>query len=593
MLAWLERAGDRTRRLLRGAPMSVGGGASRARMAARSLVTASSLLAAVSLAAVMAGACVSTAHAQERRIEVQLFLPPASGGSTFTIARPDIPSHLNAVFGIGASYSLGSFVRSETLADGSVVGASVVPHHLQLEAMAALGLFEFLELGVVLPVSLNSAATDALAPTLTYNFNAGLSDLRLEAKIPLVRGEFGLAIRFVAQLPTATSEDFLGADYWIATPTLALAWNPGPIIVASELGYRFRQRRELPGFEQDDEIHASLGLAVPILDELHAIAETQARIGVGGRTLEANEIPWEADAGVRIWPVPGLSIELGVGTGILAGYGAPTVRGYASVRFATDQGEGCAFGPEDFDGFEDGDFCADPDNDGDGLLDAVDGCANDSEDVDRFLDDDGCPDTDNDADGVVDADDACPTLSEDRDGFQDDDGCPEPDNDEDGVADGVDQCPMEPEDRDDYQDSDGCPEPGPEAASVTVTDTRILISEHIYFDYDRDTIRSVSTPMLDQVAEVIRELPEHLRVRVDGYTDNEGVAAYNLDLSYRRARAVVEYLVGRGVPRGRIDYRGYGPENPVAPNDSPEGRALNRRVEFTILNEGESAGRRR
>ena len=51
--------------------------------------------------------------------------------------------------------------------------------------------------------------------------------------------------------------------------------------------------------------------------------------------------------------------------------------------------------------------------------------------------------------------------------------------------------------------------------------------------------------------------------------------------------------LGRGVPRNRLEYRGYGPDNPVAPNDSPEGRALNRRVEFTILNEGETAGRGR
>ncbi|HBQ16016.1 MAG TPA: cell envelope biogenesis protein OmpA, partial [Myxococcales bacterium] len=205
-------------------------------------------------------------------------------------------------------------------------------------------------------------------------------------------------------------------------------------------------------------------------------------------------------------------------------------------------------------------------------------------------DEDGCPDTDNDADGVPDETDSCPTQSEDRDGFQDEDGCPEPDNDEDGVPDGLDRCPMEPEDRDRFQDEDGCPEPGPEAASVTVTDTRILISERIYFDYDRDTIRDVSMPLLDQVADVIQELPQGLRVRVDGYSDDQGVRAYNVDLSYRRARAVVEYLAGRGVDRDRLDYRGYGPDNPVAPNDSPEGRALNRRVEFTILQQGESAG---
>ncbi len=81
---------------------------------------------------------------------------------------------------------------------------------------------------------------------------------------------------------------------------------------------------------------------------------------------------------------------------------------------------------------------------------------------------------------------------------------------------------------------------------------------------------------------------------MDGYSDSAGEAEYNLDLSYRRARAVVEYLASQGVPRERLEYRGYGEVNPVAPNDSPEGRALNRRVEFTILEpEESSSGNRR
>ncbi len=535
--------------------------------------------------------------AAQRDFDLQIFLPPAAGGSTFTIDRPSVPRHLSAVFGIAGNYALEPFVRSEGRAqDGTVVlpAAPVVRHLVQLEALAALGLFEYLELGVAIPVGIvDTPANDLLDRDYTYATNAGMADLRLSAKIPLLRGDFALAARFVAQLPTGDQNNFLGMGYWIATPSLVAAWDPGPIRVAGELGYRFRQRSALPGFEEDDELQISAGLSVPIVRELEIIGETQLRIGAGGRELRANEIPWEADVGVRIWPVRGLSIEAGAGTGILAGYGAPPIRAFVAVRFATEQGETCTAGPEDYDGYQDGDFCGDADNDEDGRPDTADQCPNDPEDIDEFADDDGCPDTDNDADGVVDGDDSCPTQSEDRDGFQDEDGCPEPDNDQDGVSDGADDCPMEPEDADDYQDEDGCPEPGPDAASVTVTDTRILISERIYFDYDRDTIRSVSMPLLDQVAGVIRDLPGTLRIRVDGYTDNEGLEAYNIDLSYRRARAVVEYLVGRGVPRARLEYRGYGPRNPVAPNDTPEGRALNRRVEFTILNEGQSAGGRR
>jgi outer membrane protein OmpA-like peptidoglycan-associated protein len=296
----------------------------------------------------------------------------------------------------------------------------------------------------------------------------------------------------------------------------------------------------------------------------------------------------EVDGGLRIRPIPELAIDVGAGTGIIGGYGVPSVRGFAILRYAIEQ-HACEGGPEDEDGFQDGDFCRDPDNDGDGIEDELDACPNDAEDMDGFADDDGCPEVDNDADGVPDAIDVCPSQSEDDDDFNDEDGCPEPDNDEDGVADGLDRCPMDPEDRDDFEDEDGCPEPGPRTAAVTVSDTRILIGETIYFEYDTDTIRPVSMPLLDQVAEVITALSPDLRIRVEGHTDSAGTPAYNLDLSYRRARAVVEYLVGRGVPRERLEFRGYGDQHEVAPNDDPEGRALNRRVEFTILRPGEPA----
>ena len=75
-----------------------------------------------------------------RYYDMQLFLPPAAGGSTFTIARPSVPRHLNAVFGIAGNYALDPFVRSETVSGGAVLfpAAPVIRHYAQLEAMAAL-----------------------------------------------------------------------------------------------------------------------------------------------------------------------------------------------------------------------------------------------------------------------------------------------------------------------------------------------------------------------------------------------------------------------------------------------------------------------
>ena len=93
----------------------------------------------------------------------------------------------------------------------------------------------------------------------------------------------------------------------------------------------------------------------------------------------------------------------------------------------------------------------------------------------------------------------------------------------------------------------------------------------------------MSGPLLEQLAEVIRGLGPGPKVVVEGHTDDSGNAAYNLDLSFRRAQAVVEYLKARGVAEGRIEAAGRGAAQPIGPNDSPEGRALNRRVEFLLV----------
>jgi outer membrane protein OmpA-like peptidoglycan-associated protein len=533
----------------------------------------------------------------DRQFDVQLFQPPPSAGTAFTLDRPGVTHHLTATFGLAASYAHQPFVRTHS--DGQPAD-DVVRGLMQADVLASLGLFEYLELGLALPVGVAFAETrtdtllNGAGSTFQYNTVAGLSDLRLSAKIPILRGEVGLAARLVVGLPMGDTPEFLGNRFWTLYPELVFAWDPGPVQIGASLGYRMRQRRALADFEQDDELQLTVGGAVPIITELAIVAEAQFRAGIGGRTgfggrqIGGAETPMEVDGGLRIRPVSGLSIDVGAGTGVIAGYGSPSIRGFAVLRYAIEQ-NACPGGPEDEDGFQDGDFCRDPDNDNDGIEDEADACPNDAEDVDGFGDDDGCPEVDNDADGVPDTTDVCPSQSEDDDDWQDEDGCPEPDNDEDGIADGLDQCPMDPEDRDEFEDEDGCPEPGPRTAPVTVSDTRILIGETIYFEYDTDTIRPVSMPLLDQVADVINHLDPTLRIRVEGHTDSAGVPAYNLDLSFRRARAVVEYLVGRGVSRDRLEYRGYGDQHEVAPNDDPDGRALNRRVEFTILRPGEPA----
>ncbi|MCA9563528.1 MAG: OmpA family protein [Myxococcales bacterium] len=223
------------------------------------------------------------------------------------------------------------------------------------------------------------------------------------------------------------------------------------------------------------------------------------------------------------------------------------------------------------------------DTDGDGYLDDVDQCPRDPEDFDMFEDEDGCPELDNDGDGLNDPDDMCPLDPEDFDLFEDEDGCPELDNDNDGYDDPDDDCPNDPEDFDGQDDEDGCPEEDVPVLEFTVIhDDRIEITQQINFAYDSAEILADSYPVLNEVAGIILSNPA-MRIRIEGHTDSAGRARYNLRLSDERAASVRTYLTERGIEAFRLESVGYGEERPIDTNDTAEGRANNRRVEFHIV----------
>ena len=219
------------------------------------------------------------------------------------------------------------------------------------------------------------------------------------------------------------------------------------------------------------------------------------------------------------------------------------------------------------------------DSDGDGIIDKLDKCPAQPEDKDGFQDADGCPDPDNDGDGILDVNDKCPNEKEDMDGFQDADGCPDPDNDGDGILDINDKCPNEPETVNGYQDQDGCPDKKP---AVAVEQGKAIVLEGVNFDTGKATLKAESETPLNKVLSTLKDNPE-IEVEIRGYTDNQGEPEMNRDLSQRRADTVKAWLVERGIAAGRVQTRGFGPDNPVADNGTPEGRAQNRRIEFFRL----------
>jgi type IX secretion system PorP/SprF family membrane protein len=103
----------------------------------------------------------------------------------------------------------------------------------------------------------------------------------------------------------------------------------------------------------------------------------------------------------------------------------------------------------------------------------------------------------------------------------------------------------------------------------------------IYFDANRDELLPESKKQLDQLVGYLQQNP-NASIVVKGYTDNTGEDDYNYRLSFSRAKAVVDYLVSKGIDAGRLASRGYGSQDPVTDNATEEGRKMNRRVEFTI-----------
>ena len=99
------------------------------------------------------------------------------------------------------------------------------------------------------------------------------------------------------------------------------------------------------------------------------------------------------------------------------------------------------------------------------------------------------------------------------------------------------------------------------------------------FAFDRAEITPQATAVLDSLVDHLN-LCESARIRIDGHTDQTGAESYNWDLSERRARAAHGYLIDAGVTPGLLTARGLGEDDPVAPNGTPEGRALNRRVDL-------------
>ena len=174
--------------------------------------------------------------------------------------------------------------------------------------------------------------------------------------------------------------------------------------------------------------------------------------------------------------------------------------------------------------------------------------------------------SDRDGDGVPDDKDLCPDVP----GVKALKGCP--DTDGDGIADNEDGCPLVPG----TGLNGGCPE-----IEVIHLDVMREALYGVFFDNAKSSIKTESYDVLDRVVYVMKE-NQYYKLSIEGHTDSDGAEDFNLKLSQDRSNAVRSYLINKGIDQNRLTAKGYGETQPIATNNTEEGQAKNRRVEFKL-----------
>jgi OmpA-OmpF porin, OOP family len=371
----------------------------------------------------------------------------------------------------------------------------------------------------------------------------------------------------------------------------------GPFLVVGSLGPHLRPLRGIVGTDSrldvGSELRVNAALFLDLFERVRVGGELNGMVGIsededGNSTFfDPPATPWEwlGSGRLLLGENKRTYARASLGTRFTNGYGAPDLRVMVSighwaliddvmpkdttrVRFAGEVDRGKP--PPD------------TDSDNDGFPDAIDACPQQAEDGQDPYPGDGCPvSSDRDGDGIADLQDKCPDDPEDMDRLQDEDGCPETDADGDGILDVRDACPKTAGIEQGDPKRDGC-SAAPKKLELDTDKGELKLLEPVQFETGTADIKTASYSLLDEVVTVLNDMPD-IRMAVHGHTDNRGGAAYNRELSQRRAQAVVKYLTDKGIPVARLDAKGFGPDRPVATNESAEGRAQNRRVEFRVL----------
>lgn len=454
----------------------------------------------------------------EKTFQVERFeIDPVLPRNIWHVTRNNILPHLSPSGTMSGHFAVGQL---QIVNQGNA--QDLLAEKVQGEIALALGLFDWMELGIALPIvfyQVGDLTGFGQDPTEKDTRITTIGDIRMVPKLMLIRPEWagGFAFGLAANIyfPISKGENFESDGNFRVNPKFVLDYSHvSGFAIAINAGHDFRQEHGVLGFTDNSNIRFGVGLEIPTFwKPLSVIGNFYGDLDIKSPQFGKREDePMEFMAGFQLDLPENVSLALGGGGGLNRAVGSPKYRVFAAMGYAPgardrdgdgilDDDDRCPLRREDFDGDRDFDGCPDEDSDNDGIEDDDDDCPNQAEDLDHFEDKDGCPDYDNDkdglvdtadkcpnvaglakydgcpvndadGDGIVDQDDKCPNDPEDKDGFDDEDGCPDLDDDFDGVPDKKDKCKMLPEDQDGFQDSDGCPDEDNDADGIKDVDDR-------------------------------------------------------------------------------------------------------------------------
>ena len=334
----------------------------------------------------------------------------------------------------------------------------------------------------------------------------------------------GLALRVQAWLPTGNTLQFHSEDGVRVLPAVVADWRHNRWLVGANVGWLVRKQQQVFQVITNDALRWGAFAQGPLVGAFDWLATVYGTMQTAEQQDPLNALVYSrngnADPMEALGGVRWHEPEGGLDVTLAGGAGLNTAVGSPALRVVLQAGYNLPAAPKDRDG-----------------------------------------------DGILDKDDKCPNEAEDKDGWQDDDGCPDPDNDGDKLLDPDDKCPDDP--------TNQC-----KAARVG---SQIVIYDRVEFAVNKAELQPASDKILDAVVEILKGHPEVTKVEVQGHTDGAGKPEANMTLSQARAETVMKYLVDHGIEAARLTAKGYGQTVPLVPENTPEDRQKNRRVQFIIV----------